>query len=195
MDEKKLVDAFVGTFVALDDGVLYTHGDPPPDELNAGIDPKDWNRLHWKPARVVTEKTHLQPIYDRLPRPFPRLYEHLVLNYRWPEVNLHRIRLKSNPPGPGLSGLARELFSDPAFESVLVSQGFVPFAFGAEGDEHSYDPVCFELCNLNADADCPILRFEHESILCFDKIGEVRTLWPSFEALMMDTIHAAHMPS
>jgi hypothetical protein len=166
-----LVDAFVSTFPRLEDGLWYTHEHPPPPEFAQGIDPEDWDRILWHPAHSVTEKECLRPILDQLQRPLPKLYEHLVLNYRWPEVTLHRIRLKANLPGLDLSGLARELFADPAFNSPLVSHGYLPFAFGAEGDEWSYDPVCFDLNALNQYGDCPILRFEHESILSFDKVA------------------------
>lgn len=189
--EEELVDAFVSTFVELDNCLFYTHDRPPFPEFNSGIDPEDWNRIRWSPAKFVTEKSQLRPIYDRLPRRLPKLYEHLALNYRWPEVNLHRIRLKANPPGPDLSGLSREIFNEPAFEGVLIAAGFIPFACGAEGDEWSYDPVCFDLNSLNDGEDCRILRFEHESILCHGRIGEVWQLWPSFEALVADTVNAA----
>jgi hypothetical protein len=141
---------------------------------------------------IPTERAQLRPIRDRLSRPLPRLYENLVLNYRWPEVYLHGIRLKANSPGPDLSGLAGALFEDPAFESVLIREGYLPFAYGG-GDrgEWSFDPVCFDLNRLRSNCDCPIMRFEHESILCWGKIGEVWQLWPSMEAMMVDTIKAA----
>lgn len=186
-----LVEAFVSTFARLDDSLWYTNAHPPAHEFAQGIDPQDWDRIFWSPARLATKKSSLHPILDRIPRPFPKLYEYLVLNYRWPEVFLHRIRLKGNPPGSDLGGLAKELFADPAFDALLVAQGFLPFAFGAEGDQWSYDPVCFDLNSLDADGDCPILRFEHEAILSFGKIGEVWKLWHSLEAWMTDTISAA----
>jgi hypothetical protein len=93
--------------------------------------------------------------------------------------------------GAELGGLAGDLFADRSFNSHLVSQGYLPFALGAEGDEWSYDPVCFDLNAINDYGECRILRFEHESILSFDYVGEVWTLWPSLEAWMTDTINAA----
>jgi hypothetical protein len=185
-----LVDAFVATVAQSDDSLWYSQAHPPAPEFHQGVDPQDWDRILWAPARVATARSHLRPILDRLERPLPRLYERLVLNYRWPEVFLHRIRLKGNGPGPDLSDLTGELFADPAFNEILIPQGFLPFAFGAERDEWSYDPVCFDLNGLNADGDCRILRFEHESILSCGKVGEVRTLWPSLNAWMADTVEA-----
>ncbi len=86
------------------------------------------------------------------------------------------------------------IFRDPEFVDMLIAKGFVPFAYGAEGDEHSYDPVCFDLRGAEPADDSPVVRFDHESILSFSELGNSRFLWPSFEALMAETVADAGGP-
>jgi len=50
-----------------------------------------------------------------------------------------------------------------------------------------YDPICFDL-NHYSNGDCPIVRFEHESILMYDKIGEKKQLFPSFRKMMQAVV-------
>lgn len=41
----------------------------------------------WRPIRVDTDPSALDPIYARLPARFPELFERLLLTYRWAEVH------------------------------------------------------------------------------------------------------------
>ncbi len=189
--DDELIRKYVGTFHVLDDGYWTTHDEPPPDELNAGIDPADWRHLLNRPAAIKTERSALTAIYDYTPGNLPPLYERLILSWRGLEVFLHRIQLLANPPDPDLNGLKWNIFRDSVLTSHLIPNGFVPFACYSDNGIHSYDPVCFDLNRRRPDGDCPIRRFEHEAMLSFDHIGESWQLWPSCRAMMEDTIRAA----
>jgi hypothetical protein len=184
--DDELIARFVGTFCKLDDWQPFTHEEPPPDELSAGVDPNDWRRILWRPARVRVGAGELKGFRYRLQTKPPPLYEQLITSWRWLEVNLDRLRLFANPPGPGLSRLADRIFQDPVFESHLIANGLIPFAF-----EGNYDPVCFDTNHPDADGDCPIIAFEHEAMLSFDRIGSSWTRWGSFRQLMMEMIEYA----
>lgn len=194
--DEELVASFVGTFCKLNGGCWTPHDKPPPDELNAGIDPHDWRHILWRPAAIQVGVDGLKSFYHSLPSTLPPLYERLITSWRWLEVDLHRIRLFANPPGPALDGLAENIFSDPVFVSHLVKNGFVPFAFdsGERSDQHTYNPVCFDTNHRNERGDCPIMGFEHESMLSFDRLGDSWVLWPSFRDLIMETIKVANRP-
>jgi hypothetical protein len=188
MDDADLIKAFVESFSKLDDCMFFTHEESCPAELNASIDPDDWNHIRWRPAMVSTDPVHLRDFRWKLGNRLPRLYEQLIVSYRWLEVSLDKIRLLANPPGPSLEDLRRNITRDPVFESLLISNGYVPFA----RDINIYDPVCFDLNRVSSRLDCPMMRFEHEALLSFDKIGGSWVLWPSVEAMMLDTIEAAN---
>jgi hypothetical protein len=174
-------DELIARFVAsLDMDQFFTHEKPPPGELNAGIDPEDWNCIRWKPKRIETAREELQPIYSRLHKPFPPLYERLVLTWRWLEAWTGNVRLFSNPPESSFVTLTSQTFSDPVFNGHLIANGYVPFGL----DLNNYDPVCFDTNELLFDGDCRIVKFEHEAMLSFDRIGESWILWPSCRAMM-----------
>jgi hypothetical protein len=126
-------------------------------------------------------------LYRRLPFRFPRLYEELVLSYRWAEVNLDLVELLPNPPGPDLSTLERAIFRDPGLVEVLIPNALVQF--GKAGGGH-YDPVCFDM-RRRSKADAPIVRVEHEAILCHRRLGEVDEIAPSFRDLVERVIARA----
>jgi hypothetical protein len=153
------------------------------------LDGRDTN-VDWpcgRPAAIVTKRVHLEPLYRRLPRRFPDLYERLVLTYRWPVMDLQIVQLLSNPRGPTLSGLADEIFRDPVLTNTLIPTGFVPFG---KATDTNYDPVCFDLNSMTR-GDCPVIQFEHEAILRHDKIGESYRRSSSFRELIYDTIELA----
>jgi hypothetical protein len=75
--DDELIRRFVATFERLDKLICNT-SKPPPSELLGGTDPDvDW--LSRRPAAIVTGRVQLEPLYRRLPGPFPDLYEQLVL--------------------------------------------------------------------------------------------------------------------
>lgn len=181
-----LVRRFVASFERHDDLIAFPC-DAPPGELAVGPDPNFGECIRWNPRAISTPRSQLEPIYNRLPCPFPALYERLVLTYRWMEVYLESVALLANSPGPTLSGLMKEIFRDSTFVAVLIPAGFVPFA---KGTESIYNPVCFDT-NAMMDGDCPVIQFEHEEILCHNRIGENWQVSSSFRELMVQTIDLA----
>jgi hypothetical protein len=182
--DDELIRRFVATFAQLDElGCLPSA--PPPPELFAGMDAD--GSVCWRPAVIATPREQLHELYRRVPGPFPALYEELVLNYRWLEVDLQTARLLANPPGPTLDGLADEMLGDPVLINTLLPAGFIPFG---KATDLCYDPMCFDLDSRQGD-DCPIVQLEHESILCHDKIGASWQRFPSFRDLMCETIDLA----
>jgi len=118
--------------------------------------------------------------------PLPALYETLALSYRWPEIDLRLLRLLPNEPAGDLQPLAGAMFADPVLSHALLPARYVRFALAAD----NYDAICFDLNHL-AGGDCPIVRFEHESILRHDSVGKHRTLFRSFRELVLAVIQAA----
>jgi hypothetical protein len=184
--DDELIRRFVASFERLD-GLEYWQSATLPAELAAEPDVDDGQTVRWRPAVIVTDREQLAPIYQKLPGRFPALYERLVLTHRWIEVDLQTVRLLANPPGSTLSGLLREIFRDQALADVLIPAGFVPFG---KATDVNYDPICFDLNSRQGD-DCPVIQFEHETILCHGTIGERRRRAASFRELVCETIDLA----
>ena len=177
MLDDAMLARFVESFGKSDDLLAI---DPVPPELDGGTD-SQWGYQRWKPASVATDVEALKELYERIPGPLPALYERLALNYRWLEVYVSdELRLLANPPGPTLRGLAENIAADPVFVDVLFPLRLIPF--GKAGD--SYDPVCFDLPSRAGDADCRIVRVEHESVLCNGRVGDTWVVSDSFRSLV-----------
>lgn len=186
MSDKQLIQQFIDSYKRLDD--LFSLEAAPP-ELRPEQNLDEWDRWEedlslWEPRRINTPPDRLEPLYSRIAGQFPMMYEELVLSYRWLEVDLKVIRLFANPPGPDFKGLAEEIFQDPIIAEVLIPAGFVPFGRSSI----NYDPMCFDFNHLTLKRDCPIVQFEHESILRDLKIGKHWQRWESFRDLMTEVI-------
>jgi len=187
--DELLVERFIASFKKLDELIA---GDPIARQLAIG-DRDQYGRRRWRPIwrpiRVSTEFSSLEPVYSSLPAPFPPLFERLVLSYRWAEVDLQSYRLLANPPGPGLSALLRQMSNDPTMWRCLWEAGYVQFGKGPDVD---YDPVCFDISSRTKNKDYRIVKIDHEEILCNDRVEIVAELASSFEQLMLRTIDRAN---
>src|SRR5262249_47185770 len=143
----------------------------------------------WLPIKVSTEFSLLEPIYSKLPARFPRLFERLVLSYRWLDVDLQSYRLLANPPGAGLEALLREMSKDSIIWKCLLEAGYIQFGKGPGID---YDPICFDINSRTKNKDFKIVKIDHEQILCNARVKIVAELAPSFEQLMLRTIDKAN---
>ena len=186
-DEALLAD-YVSAFTRLDN----TTRPSVPAELRVGTD--EHGELLWQPGRYTTPVSALDALYRGMGFSgegscrFPRLYERLVVSYRWMEVDLGIYRLLANPPADDLSPLQAAMCNDKHLFEVLASNGFVQFGMGPDLD---YDPICFDFRNRRQGGDCRVVKLDHEVILCHGRIRETGELAPSFRSLVMDTIRMA----
>lgn len=186
MSDRKLLQQFVDSFARFDDMQAF---EGTPTEMLVEQPQQDWDSwrtpTNWRPIHFESNSSLLDPVYARIGNQFPELYERFVLSYRWLEVDLGVIRLFANPSGPDFSGLTEAIFADAIIADVLIPNGYVPFARSPV----NYDPICFHLAAMTPETrDCPILQFEHESILCHSRIGEQKVLWKSIRDLVTEVI-------
>lgn len=186
-DKDLLLDQFVSSFEKLDEMTASKELSPLAWELAAGkSDDLGWKR--WRPIKVATDPSCLEPLYAKLPARFPRLFEHLVLSYRWADVELKSLTLLANPRGSDLSRFWEQISSDPGLWTALITAGYIRFGRGADMD---FDPVCFDVKTRRKNGDCRIVKIDHEEILCNNRVKVVAEIAPSFEALVEKTIELA----
>jgi hypothetical protein len=187
-EDELLVERFIASFEKLDELIADEVSDPIAWQLAIG-DRDQYGCRRWRPIKVSTELSLLEPIYSKLPARFPPLFERLVLSYRWAEVDLRSHRLLANPPGPGLGALLTQMSKDSILWKCLLEAGYIQFAKGPDID---YDPICFDISSRKKNEDCKIVKIDHEQILCNDRVKIVAELAPSFEQLMLRTIDKAN---
>lgn len=185
-----LVDRFVQSFVHLDEMVAFKQHSLPKElfsytETTYFEGRYRYETVYWKPSRLAVPRDDLKILrqYGALPRAF----EHLVTHYAWLEIDLCVARLFDNPPGAGPDLYAKQMFQDPVLNNTLLPARYIRFALAPDS---CYDPICFDLNRMTGD-DCPIVQIEHESVLCYDKIGDIQTLYPSLRAMMWHVIKLA----
>ena len=188
--DEALLQKFVASFQKFDDMLAMDPSDTIEWQLAVGDSDKyGWKR--WRPAKIDTNPSFLEPIYAKLPARFPPLYERLVLSYRWAEVELDSYRLRANGPGPDLNGLWEEIAGDDFLFKTLIHAGYIPFGKGPDVD---YDPMCFDLSARKENSEFQIVKIDHEEILCNSRIEVVSEVAKTFEDLVLQTIErAAHI--
>lgn len=176
--ETTLLDRFVNRF-RLEDRSLTT--DEVPRELIDISPTRERPMTRWRPIIQRTDEAELHRFYAKLPGRFPRLYESLVLSYRWLEVDVGIVTLLGNPPGPLDAGLFHEMTGDLCLAGILLGRSLIQFA---KGPGCSYDPVCFDAAECTRNGDSMILQFDHEAILCDGRLGDPKVVASSFVELV-----------
>jgi len=122
-DDELLLPRFVGTYEKLDDPTVW-ETDPISQQLAVGA-PDGYGFDKWRPFQVNAASSLLEPLYAKLPARFPKLFEFLILSYRWAEVDLMTYRLPAHSPGPDLAGLLEQMSKDPAIWGAPLPAGYI----------------------------------------------------------------------
>jgi hypothetical protein len=182
-----LLSTYVDSFGKLDDLAFSPDGDRIAAALTSE-EPDQRGMSRWKPHRTDTDVSALEMLYAKLPARFPRLFERLLLTYRWAEVDLETYRLLPNPPGSDLQGFFREMSRDNGLWDALVPAGFLQLGRGPDID---YDPVCFDISSRQNNREMRIVKIDHEEILCNRRIKVVAELAENVFELLQNTIALA----
>lgn len=87
------------------------------------------------------------------------------------------IRFFANTGQNAEDEMAQAIFQDSSIFSTLTGNGYMQFARPTDG---SYDPICFATIKPVKNREYPIVRIDHEQILCYNRIGKVQLLFQSF---------------
>jgi hypothetical protein len=181
--DAQLLQRFVEKFEELSDLLFCPNTDPIAKEFRTGESDGSRIREKWRPLKVATDPSALDGLHAKLPARIPKLFEHLLLNYRWAEVDLDMFTLTANPIGHDLSRWLAEASRDTFLWNFHLSNGYIPFAKG-----HDYDRICFETKTRKKGDECRIVKIDHEGVLVNERIVIVRELAPSFRLLVEQTI-------
>jgi hypothetical protein len=179
-----LLERFVARFAELSNLSFFPEIDPIEKEFSTG-EVGEYGEESWHPLHVVTDSSALDAVNSKLPARMPRLFEGLLLNYRWAEVDLDLFTLVANPPGEDLSRWLAQVSNDKFLSNFLLRSGYIPFGKGPDLD---YDQVCFEVKSRKKGDECRIVKIDHEEVLCNERIKIVREVAPSFRSLVEQTV-------
>ena len=180
-----LLERFVDKFGELSGLRFYPDTDPVAREFSTGKNDTYDLEENWKPVRISTDVSALESLQSRLPARLPKLFERLLLNFRWAEVDLDLYTLTANPLGNDLSRWLSEASRDKFLWNFHLRSGYIPFAKGHDMD---YYRIRFETKSRKKGDECRIVKIDHEEVLCNERIKIVSELAPSFRSLVERTI-------
>jgi hypothetical protein len=138
--------------------------------VHEGVGIEASNEINW------TEK-----LISSLPAKYPPSFMSLIRRYVFDQFTAEKITFYSNHGDKTADDLTAEIFKDQIIFKTTTANGFLHFARPADG---SYDPLCFDIRNRKNNKEYPVVRLDHESILQFQRIRIIETLYPSLAEFM-----------
>ena len=144
------------------------------------------------PGRSIFRKVESAPWIDaletKLPRRLPASFRSLVTRYAFPSFEAGGLNFFANKGDDSQDELSVAIFHDQFIADATLKSGYIQFARPAGGD---YDPICFDARHSVNNREFPIVRLDHEDILCRERIRSVATLSDSFYRFVDDLVSRA----
>jgi hypothetical protein len=113
-----------------------------------------------------------------LPMGLPRSYQSLIRRYSFPALDLNCVTLFGNTGERLDSELAAHVRPDRGtLQEVLLPAGYIQIGRPDTGD---FDAICFDTNAKVGNREYPVVRIDHEQILCNGRVKVVEQVWPSF---------------
>ena len=136
--------------------------------------------------RRVESAPWIDALEAGLPKRLPASFRSLVTRYIFPPFNAAGLSFFENHSVDELhDGLSGAIFNDRFIADATLSSGYIQFARPQDG---SYDPVCFDARHSVSNREFPIVRLDHEDILCREHIRAVATVSDSFYRFVADLV-------
>jgi len=127
--------------------------------------------------RRVESAPWVEALEAKLPKRFPASFRSLLTRYTFPPFDAGGLRFFSNTGAESHEELGVAIFSDRIIAGASLGAGYVQFARPESG---SYDPICFEERRAASNREFPIVRLDHEEILCRHRIHVSERVADSF---------------
>jgi len=112
-----------------------------------------------------------------LPRRFPASFHSLVTRYAFSAFEAGGLHFFANTGDDSPDELRVAIFNDESIASVTLAADYIQFARPEGG---SYDPICFDARRSRHHREYPIVRLNHENVLCRDEVGAPTRVADSF---------------
>jgi hypothetical protein len=133
--------------------------------------------------RRVESAPWVEPLGARLPRRFPASFRSLITRYAFRSFDAGGLSFFSNTGDDSREELGVAIFGDAAIAGATLGAGFIQFA---RPDSGSYDPVCFDARRPASNREFPVVRLDHEYILCRGGVRGLKMVSASFYQFAAD---------
>lgn len=115
----------------------------------------------------ISDAAWITQLEQRLPKRLPASFRSLVTRYAFPPLRVGELSLYGNQGTAGVEEMSIAIFQDPIIAEGTLRAGYIQFARPASGN---YDPICFDARHAVSNREFPIVRLDHEELLCRDRI-------------------------
>jgi len=127
--------------------------------------------------RRVESAPWVEALEAKLPKRFPVSFRCLVTRYAFASFDAGGLSFFANSGGDSPEEMAVAVFKDRIMANVTLQAGYIQFAQPESG---SYDPICFDARRAVSNREFPIVRLDHEEILCRGRIRMSERVADSF---------------
>ena len=152
-----------------------------PQRLRVGVISQQ-GFCHWK-IRPSGDIHWIEPFEARLPYQLPPSFRSLITRYVFLPFRIGPITLLGNTGEERYGELCSLKFGDQDLALGLFQHGYLPFAHPIPWNG---DPVCFDMKRRDESGEAPIVKVDHEGILCGGRIIVKAEFAPSFVQLISD---------
>jgi hypothetical protein len=138
------------------------------------------------PARRIVSAPWISDLGARLPLRLPHSFDSFVTRYTFPSFDLRGITFFGNRGDKSSLDLPTAIFVDKFLCETLLHSSYIQIGRPDTGD---YDPICFEGDIGMNDREYPIVRINHEAILCYSRIEVTERIAPSFFQFVKDYLN------
>ena len=137
--------------------------------------------------RRVESAPWISALEERLPARLPASFRSLVTRYCFEPFDAGSLYFFGNRGTDSHNELSVAIFNDQFIAGATLQAGYIQFARPLGG---SYDPVCFDARRPVSNREFPIVRLDHEKILCRERVHSV-PVSDSFYKLIVDLLSRA----
>jgi SMI1 / KNR4 family (SUKH-1) len=129
----------------------------------------------------IDDAPWIAALEQKLPRSLPLSFRALVTRYAFVPFEVGGLSFYANAGTDDHDELSVAIFRDRFIAGATLKAGYIQFARPADG---SYDPICFDI--RNSVRESPIVRLDHEEILCYERIRVSQAVSRSFYRFAAD---------
>ncbi len=127
--------------------------------------------------RQVESAPWVEALEAKLPQRFPASFRSLVTRYAFPSFDAGGLCFFANTGSDSPEELSVAMFNDRIIADAMLKAGYIQFARPQSG---GYDPICFAAGRAVSNREFPVVRLDHEEILCRDRIHVAERVADSF---------------
>ena len=138
--------------------------------------------------QLIEDAPWITKLEQRLPKALPASFRSLVTRYAFTPFDAGGLSFFANMGTDDLDEMSVAIFQDRIITEATLNAGYIQFARPATG---SYDPVCFDATRAVSNREFPIVRLDHEEILCRDRIYVSERVADSFYRFAAELVSRA----